>query len=119
MIRNGGSGISGFDSHPESQQAGRMKTTIDLPPELVREMKLMAVHEGRKLKDVAADLLKRGLSGEKPTAPVPAAKKGAIKLPLFPSPKTAPASRMTVEQLLALEQETQHQEDLQRLGLPL
>jgi hypothetical protein len=39
-----------------------MKTTIDLPPDLVREMKLLAVHEGRKLKDVAADLLKRGLS---------------------------------------------------------
>jgi hypothetical protein len=39
-----------------------MKTTIDLPPDLVREMKILAVHEGRKLKDVAADLLKRGLS---------------------------------------------------------
>lgn len=42
-----------------------MKTTIDLPPDLVREMKLLAVHEGRKLKDVAADLLKRGLSSGK------------------------------------------------------
>lgn len=39
-----------------------MKTTIDLPPDLVREMKLLAVHEGRKMKDVAAELLKRGLS---------------------------------------------------------
>ena len=38
-----------------------MKTTIDLPPDLVREMKILAVHEGRKLNDVAADLLKRGL----------------------------------------------------------
>ena len=33
-----------------------MKTTIDLPPDLVREMKLLAAHEGRKLKDVVADL---------------------------------------------------------------
>lgn len=42
-----------------------MKTTIDLPPDLVREMKLLAVLQGRKLKDVAADLLTRGLkSGE-------------------------------------------------------
>jgi plasmid stability protein len=41
-----------------------MKTTIDLPPDLVREMKILAVHEGRKLKDVAADLLRRGLSGD-------------------------------------------------------
>jgi hypothetical protein len=39
-----------------------MKTTIDLPPDLVREMKLLAVNEGKKLKDVAAELLKRGLS---------------------------------------------------------
>ncbi len=96
-----------------------MKTTFDLPPDLVREMKLLAVHEGRKLKDVAADLLKRGLSGEKSKAMAPAAKKRAIKLPLFPSPKTAPASRMTLEELLSLERETQHQEDLQRLDLPL
>ena len=39
-----------------------MKTTFDLPPDLVRELKLRAVHEGRKLKDVDADLLKLGLA---------------------------------------------------------
>jgi hypothetical protein len=38
-----------------------MKTTIDLPPELVKELKLRAVHEGKKLKDLAADLLRQGL----------------------------------------------------------
>jgi hypothetical protein len=32
-----------------------MNITFDLPPELVREVKLRAVHEGRKLKDVEAD----------------------------------------------------------------
>jgi hypothetical protein len=42
-----------------------MKNTIDLPPDLVRKMKLLAVHEGRKLKDIAADLLKRGPSAGK------------------------------------------------------
>ena len=30
-----------------------MKTIFDLPPDLVREVKLRAVHEGRKLKSVA------------------------------------------------------------------
>jgi len=50
-----------------------MKTTIDLPPDLVREMKLLAVYEGRKLKDVAADLLKRGLnSGKNKSSSAPA-----------------------------------------------
>ena len=96
-----------------------MKTTIDLPPDLVREMKLLAVHEGRKLKDVAADLLKRGLHSGKDPAAVPSPSKGAIKLPLFPSPKAAPASRMSTRDLLFIEQETLHHEDLQRLGLSL
>jgi hypothetical protein len=40
-----------------------MKTTFDLPPDLVRAVKLLAVHQDRKLSDVAADLLKRGLAG--------------------------------------------------------
>jgi hypothetical protein len=96
-----------------------MKTTFDLPPDLVREVKLRAVHEGRKLKDVAAELLMRGLATEKQTHRPPRPTKGAIKLPLFPSPKTAPASRMSTADLLLLEQETLNQEDHQRLGLSL
>ncbi len=39
-----------------------MKTIFDLPPDLVREVKLRAVHEGRTLNDVAAELLRRGLA---------------------------------------------------------
>ena len=80
-------------------------------------MKIRAAHDERKLKDVAAELLQRGLSSEKTSRTAPTATKGAIKLPLFPSPKTAPASRMSPEELLGLEQETLNQEDLQRLGL--
>jgi plasmid stability protein len=41
-----------------------MKTTLDLPHELVREMKLRAAHEGRKIKDVVASLLVSGLAAE-------------------------------------------------------
>jgi hypothetical protein len=96
-----------------------MKTTFDLPPDLVREVKLRAVHEGRKLKDVAAELLKRGLTTDKQDCRTPNPTKGAIKLPLFPSPKIAPASRMSTADLLSLEQETLNQEDHQRLGLSL
>ena len=94
-----------------------MKTTFDLPADLVRDVKLRAVHEGRKLKDVAEELLKRGLNSEQTSRTVPTATKGSIKLPLFPSPKTAPASRMSTQALLVLEQETLNQEDLRRLGL--
>ena len=38
-----------------------MKATLDLPGDLLREMKLRAVHEGRKFKDVAAEVFRRGL----------------------------------------------------------
>ena len=97
-----------------------MKTTFDLPPELVRELKLRAVHEGRKLKDVAADLLKRGLADPKtPAKPKPAKPKIEILangLPVVRCAADAPAKRMSAAELLALEQENLHQEDLQRLG---
>ena len=45
-----------------NQENGRMKTTLDLPDGLVKEVKLRAVHEGRKLKDEVADLLRKGLA---------------------------------------------------------
>jgi plasmid stability protein len=41
-----------------------MKTTIDLPDDLVLKLKLRALREGRKLKDAAADLLARALSDD-------------------------------------------------------
>jgi plasmid stability protein len=96
-----------------------MKTTLDLPADLVREMKLRAAQMGCKVEDVATDLLKRALAPAKSSRSAPFAMKGMIKLPLFPSPETAPASRMSTAELLALEQETLYQEGLQRLGLSL
>ena len=48
--------------------------TIDLPEELVCQLRLRAVQDGRKLKDVAADLLRGGLAmvgtAAAPAAPV-------------------------------------------------
>ena len=100
-----------------------MKTTFDLPPDLVREVKLRAVHEGRKLKDVAAELLKRGLAEPcPPTNPQPFQPRIEIQangVPVICCGKNAPASRMSIEELLALEQEALLREDLQRVGLAL
>ena len=100
-----------------------MKTTFDLPPDLVRAVKLRAVQEGRKLKDVAADLLKRGLAGpETPAKPQPAKPKIEIQangLPVVRCAADAPAMRMNSGELLSLEQETLHQEDLQPFGRAL
>jgi plasmid stability protein len=41
-----------------------MKTTLELPDELVKEIKLRAIHEGSKLKDAVADLLRKGLAAK-------------------------------------------------------
>jgi plasmid stability protein len=57
-----------------------MKTTLDLPADLIREMKLRAAHEGRKLRDVATEVFRRGLSqcGQQSAAP-----RHRVKLPLI------------------------------------
>jgi hypothetical protein len=38
-----------------------MKTTVELPDALVKQVKLRALQDGMKLKDAVADLLRRGL----------------------------------------------------------
>ncbi|HZL36280.1 MAG TPA: hypothetical protein VFC78_13260 [Tepidisphaeraceae bacterium] len=56
-----------------------MKTTLDLPNELIKEVKLLAVHEGKKLKDAVADLLRRGLDASTVSATVVKANKEMLK----------------------------------------
>jgi len=46
-----------------------MKTTLDLPDDLMRDIKIRAARENRKLKDAIADLLRRGLSRKSGEAP--------------------------------------------------
>ena len=55
-----------------------MKTTLDLPDDLMRAIKIRAVKENRKLKDAIADLLKRGLARE----PIQAKPRKRVRLPL-------------------------------------
>ena len=101
-----------------------MKTTLDLPDALFREVKLRAVVQGRTVKDLVAELLQQGLAlppaalGEKrPTSE--RVQIGENGLPLIACAPNAPASRLSVEALLALEQDTQTKEDLNRAGLTL
>jgi plasmid stability protein len=51
-----------------------MKTTLDLPDDLVKQVKLRALQDGRKLKDAVADLLRKGLT----TADPPPAADGPV-----------------------------------------
>ena len=101
-----------------------MKTTLDLPDELIREVELRAVVQGRTVKDLVAEFLRQGLG----MAPLGRAKKrpassmvksGENGLPVVQCTKNAPAARMGVAKLLALEQESLTKEDLQRTRLPL
>ena len=95
-----------------NQQNGSMKTTLDLPDALVKQVKLRAVREGRKLKDAVADLLRKGLaaSSEKPAAPVRSVVKTHPKsgLPYIECPHAASAEEeMTPDRVaeLLLQQE--------------
>ncbi|NBV87209.1 MAG: hypothetical protein EBS01_13320 [Verrucomicrobia bacterium] len=88
-----------------------MKTTFDLPNDLVREIKLRAVNEGRKLKEVVIDLLRFGLEQGASVPKASSPQKGKIAIPFFPSPFDAPASKMSVDALIALEQAAQLDED--------
>jgi hypothetical protein len=56
-----------------------MKTTIDLPDDLLKEVKLLAVHEGSRVKDLVAALLREALAAAKGRATVVRAGKAAMK----------------------------------------
>lgn len=100
-----------------------MKTTLDLPDDLVQQIKIRAVQERKPLKRFVADLLVKGLESP-PTAaaagtePLPAGLEiNAQGFPVFRSRPNAPAARMTAEQLLTLERQTLEEEDLKRAGV--
>lgn len=106
-----------------------MKTTLDLPDELVKALKLRAIHEGKKLKDAVADALRAGLKaraggaggkGGRQRSGRPVVKKDRrTGAPVIRCPSDAPARRMTAGQLHHLEHRSQTREDLERLGLPV
>ena len=89
-----------------------MKTTVDLPDALVKEIKLRALYDGQKLKDAIADLLRKGL--EAPLAP-PEEDDGPgytidpqTRLPLIPyAGRGRPAEELTPDRMkeILLQQE--------------
>lgn len=99
-----------------------MKTTLDLPDELVREMKLRALMQGRTLRDLATDFLRQGLGLAAPKPPTELPPDSPIQInengfPVFRGGDNAPARHMTVDQLLQLEQDALYSEDMQRAGI--
>jgi plasmid stability protein len=82
-----------------------MKTTLELPDELMRAVKVRAAQENRKLKDLIADLLRRGLEAEKQGQATPPRR---VQFPIIKSGHPAkPEEEMTPERVaeILIEQE--------------
>lgn len=101
-----------------------MKTTLDLPEELVREAKLRALMQGRTLRDLVSDMLRQGL-GMAPAVAEPASStperasrvgKSPTGLPIIPCHGDAAASHMAVPELLQLEQQALTADDARYAG---
>lgn len=77
-----GAGLT-FDSKPESWKAGCMKLTLDLPEDLLKQIKIRAVNEGKTFKALMAELFRDGLAiikeGEAAAAAVKRKKTAAQK----------------------------------------
>ena len=109
---------------PASWYAGQMKMTLDLPDDLIQEVKLRAVMQHRTVKDLVAELLRLGLS-------MPALEHEEIPLdgsfvminqdglPVIRCGPNAPAAHMTLAELLAIERAAEEEEDLHRAGISL
>ena len=91
-----------------------MKTTLDLPDELMKSVKLRAVEENRTLTDLIAELLRRGLDAK---GAEPGTIRHRVKLPLVHVAHAArPGEELTPEQMadILLMQEIEAHNDLMR-----
>jgi plasmid stability protein len=76
-----------------------MKTTLDLPDDLMREVKIRAVRANRRFKDEIADLLRRGLSYRRPPPRI----RHRVALPIVECARKArPGEEMTPERVAAI-----------------
>jgi hypothetical protein len=84
-----------------------MKTTIDLPENLIRAVKVRAAQQGRTVRELVAEYIRNGLN--QPTTPgIPI---GELGLPLIPMRSDAPLSQMTRDEIIARESVALSDED--------
>ena len=57
---------NGFDRKPVLWEYGVVKTTLEVPDELMRRVKMRAVQRNQKLKDAVAQLLEAGMAAAAP-----------------------------------------------------
>ena len=80
--------------------------TIDLPDELVSQVRSHAARERRTLKSVYEDLLRRGLASDDETPNIG----NRVKLPLFEGRPAPPGQELTPERIkdILLEEDIKH-----------
>jgi plasmid stability protein len=86
---------------------GRVKTTLELPDDLMRAVKVRAAQEGRRLKDVMTEVMRLGLAHE----PNPASRiRHRVRLPLIegghPARRDAEMTPQRIHEIL-LQQEVE------------
>jgi hypothetical protein len=99
-----------------------MKATVELPAEVMDEVRRRATYFGRDLDEAVAYYLARGLAvspGPAAVGPTPIRSDPATGLPLVVGSPAAPARGMTTAALIELEHATLTLDDLGRLGLPV
>ncbi len=74
-----------------------MKTTIDLPDNLVRAVKIRAAQQGRTVRELVAEYIQSGLNA--PTQPTVT----THDLPIIPANAQAPLAQMSRDEIVALE----------------
>ena len=101
-----------------------MTATLNLPADLAAAVQRRAVREGRDVEAEVVELVRRGLAASEPAEPganlVPPviSTDPVTGLPVIRGGPDAPISRMSAEEIQAMIDQTQLEEDLERLGLP-
>ena len=111
-----------------------MKTTLDLPDDLIRQAKLRAIVQGRTLRDLMADFIRQGLglvpsdlNAKLQSSPQDDSviEIGSNGIPVFRClPDTdmnasKKARQASIQELLALEQQILDEGDLLHVGHPV
>ena len=83
-----------------------MKTTIDLPDDLLRAVKIRAAQQGRTLRELVSEYIASGLA-----TPPGQVQRNAVAFPVIPTAADAPIASMSRAQIVAFEHEALTEDD--------